>query len=100
MEIALLLMSMIVGGVSQVCVESKVQTLLVGLNVTLLLVVERKEPIDSSSSTAIKLEALNPKEISSQSISKSASVSKIACVSLSAFRKGVLPSQVVSLTIF
>ena len=73
MRVGLMSMSNLVGGVSgewllgeerlsDVCLESKVQTLLVGLKETLLLVVERKEPIDSSSSTAIKLEALHPKE--------------------------------------
>ena len=50
------------------CSLMKLQTSGIGLNETLLLV-DLNEPIDSSSSTAIKLEPVVPREILSQPIS-------------------------------
>ena len=81
------------------CSLTKVQTFGTGLNETLLLV-DLNEPMDSSSSTAIKLEPVVPREMLSQSISQSTSVSMIACVSTSTCLKGVFPTQVVSTAVF
>ena len=73
------------------CSLTKVHTFGTGLNETLLLV-DLNEPTDSSSSTTIKLEPVVPREMLSQSISQSMSVSMIACVPTSTCFKGVLPT--------
>ena len=81
------------------CSLAKVQTPGMDLNET-LLVVDLNDPIDKSSSAAIKLDPVVPREILSQSINQLISVSMIACVSMSTCLKGVLPTHVVSTAIF
>ena len=81
------------------CSLTKVQTSGTGLNETLLLV-DLNAPMDLSSSTAMKLEPVVPREMLLQSISQSISVSMIICVSTLTCFRGVLLTQVVSTSIF
>ena len=84
---------------SLLCSLSKVHTAGMGLNDT-LLAVDLNEPIDTSSSTAIKLDPVVPRETLSQSINQLISVSMISCVSMSICFREVLPTHVMPKTIF